>query len=370
MEQKIRKKKEHTTVLIVDDIETNVKILAKMIQKMGYEAMTATSAVEAISKIEKKLPQIILLDIIMPEVDGYQLCEKIKSNVLTREIPVIFISAMEDMADQKKAFEAGAVDYLHKPYEYGEVAMRVNTHLKMYQMQKQVENNNKRLHLIVQEQSKKIENEQKRLLKAFSKFVEYHQHIGTGKHLEYVAYNSRLLAQALNFTERYENRISTAFVDAIEIGAAIHDIGKITVPKEITKKPGRLTPKEMEIMKTHTTIGFELLQSIYSDIEDSLFIETALDVVHYHHERWDGKGYPMGLSGEDIPLAARVMSIVDAYDSMMGQRCYKASLSREEALEVMHSDHGAHFDPYILEVFFKIERQLMRESGKDEAYDV
>lgn len=354
-------------VLIVDDIEMNVTLLGKMIEKMGYEPMLATNAEQAIALVNEELPSIILLDIVMPGVDGYQLCEMFKEYPITREIPVIFISAMEEMADHKKAFDIGAVDFIQKPYEYGEVAMRVNTQLKMYLMRQQMEENNERLNMVVQEQARKLESEQKRLLRAFSKFAEGHQYVGIGHHMEYVAYNARLLAQALNFTNQYENQISTTFVEAIEIASAIHDIGKITVPKEIVMKPGPLTDREMEIMRSHTVSGYELLHSIYSDIDENVFVQMALDIVLCHHERWDGTGYPKGLAGEEIPLAARIMSIVDSYDSMMGERCYKTAMTREEALEAMHDDHGHRYDPYILEVFFKIERQLKKEPQMSEA---
>ena len=259
-----------------------------------------------------------------------------------------------------KGFQVGAVDFISKPFDYGEVAMRVNTHLKMYQMKQELEDSNRRLSIIVSEQAKKYDEEQKRLLKALAKITEGSNATGMTKHLENVAYNARLLAQALNFTEKYENQISKTYIEAVELAGAVHDIGKLTVPKETLDKPTKLTETEWEIMKHHTDNGDELIRAAYPDVEDNTFVKVACDVVRSHHENWDGSGYPDGLKGSNIPLSARIVKIVDVYDSILSDRCYRSAYTKEESLAYMKQGSKSRFDPYILEVFLKIEKQLRK----------
>lgn len=351
-------------VLIVDDVATNVSLLQKMIIKMGYEPLTSTSVEQAIEVINHNLPNVILSDIVMPEVNGYQFCEILKKNVLTRDIPVIFVSAAGEVKDRQKAFDLGAVDFIHKPYEYVEIAMRLDTHLKMYYMKKELETKNKRLNTVIQEQAKQLEKEQKRLLKAFSTFAEGHKYYGT--HVEFVTYNARLLAQALNFTEKYENKISAKFVDAIEISASIHDIGKVTIPKEILNKTGKLSKEDLQIIRQHTVNGYELLKEVYGDIKSNDFVEMALDVVRSHHENWDGSGYPDGLKGDEIPLPARILAIIDSYDALLREQCYRPQHTEEETKQIMNESTGIKFDPYIMDTFLKIEKQLKRTPQREE----
>ncbi len=347
-------------VMIVDDIEVNVRLLEKMIKRMGYTPMTATSVDQALELLKDRLPSVFLLDIVMPGTDGYQFCEMLKNNPVTRDIPVIFVSAVDEISDKEKAFKLGAVDFIHKPYEYGEIAMRLDTHLKLYFMQKELTENNVRLNMVVKEQAWKLEEEQKRLLKAFSTFADGERYLGMETHIEYVAANARLLAQALNFTERYENQISSTFVDAIEIAASIHDIGKVTIPKEILDKSTALSEYDMNIIRQHTSNGSELLRDVYENADDNYFAKMAIDVVRWHHENWDGTGYPDGLKGDEIPLAARIVSIVDTYDVILRERVYMKQHTYEEAIQIMKDETGRKFDPYIMDTFFRIEKQFKK----------
>lgn len=348
-------------ILIVDDLRMNVEILLEMVTLMGYTGRTATSAGDAFEHIRQKLPQLILLDASMPGINGYQMCEMLKSSPVTRNVPVVFVSAENNIADRVKAFKAGAVDFMCKPIDYAEVSVRINTHLHNYKMQLQLEDNNRRLNKIISEQAAKFEEEQKRLLRAVAKLAEGSEYVGMSRHIENVSANSRLMAQALNFTEKYEDKISGTFVESIEIAASVHDIGKITVPQEILKKPGELTLKEREIINTHAKRGEELLMAAYPDISSNQFMKMAAEVIRHHHENWDGSGYPDGLSGEDIPLAARIVRITDSYDCILGERCYKAAQYRSVAIEEMKAGKGILFDPYLLEVFLRIEKQFKKE---------
>jgi len=348
-------------ILVVYDVEINLGMLINMIENMGYIGRGASNPQEVMEEIEKEMPALILLDIMMSEIDGYQMCEILKSNPLTRKIPIIFVSAANDISDRWKAYKVGAVDFINKPLEYYEVLMRVNIHLKLYKMQYQLEENNRRINKIIIEQMQKIEEEQKRFFRAMGKIAQTNKYVSGEKHIENICINSRLLAQALNFTDRYENKISGAFVDSIEMAAAVHDIGKLNINQDILRKPTALTAAERKIMYQHTIEGEEVLKAAYPDTNVNHLAQTVFDVVRYHHENWDGSGYPDGLKGEEIPLAARIIRIVDSYDCLLGQRCYKMPLSREEALEKMHEQCGIRYDPYLLDVFFKIEKQLKNE---------
>ncbi len=357
-----QKKDETPAILIVDDVEVNARLLKKMVEKIGYIGITAAGVNEAVKLMEQTMPQLILLDIVMPDINGYQFCELLKNNPLTRDIPVIFVSAANELNDRMKAFNLGAVDFISKPFDYGEVVMRVNTHLKMYRMQRELEDSKRRLSIIVGEQANKFEEEQKRLLKALAKLSEGENDTGMAEHLENVSYNSRLLTQALNFTDKYENDISKSFIEAVELAGTVHDIGKLKVPKEILEKPEKLTPAEWEIIKHHTDGGYDIIKAAYPDIDNNPFIKLAADVVRSHHENWDGSGYPDGFQGERIPLSARIVKIVDVYDSILSARCYRKAYTREEAEQYMKNGSGKKFDPYILDVFFKIEKQLRKPS--------
>ena len=196
---------------------------------------------------------------------------------------------------------------------------------------------------------------------AIAKIAQSNKYVCDKKHIENVCVNSRLLAQALNFTDRYENKISGDFVDSIEIASSVHDIGKLNIAQEILRKPTALTPEEKKIIYSHTIEGEEILKAAYPEPNVNHLVQMVFDVVRYHHENWDGSGYPDGLKEDEIPLAARIVKIVDSYDCFLGQRCYKMPLSREEALEKMREKCGIRYDPYLLDVFFKIEKQLRNE---------
>lgn len=353
--------KEKPVILIVDDVEINVELLSEMIEQMGFAARGATNVREAFGVISREQPQLILLDIVMPEVDGYQMCEMLKENPRTRQIPIIFVSVANDITDKQKAYELGAVDFIHKPFEYSEILMRVNIHLKMNKMQQQLEESNRRLNKVISEQALRLEEEQRRFFRAIAKISGNNQYTGDGHHNEHVAANARLLAQALNFTEQYDNQVSNAFVEAIEMAASVHDIGKLTVPQYILGKKGKLTPEEKEIVYTHTVNGEKILRTAYPEDNGNQFIQMAFDVVRCHHENWDGSGHPNGLKGEEIPLAARIIRIVDRFDCLLGERCYKKAMPREQALEEMRAGRGTRFDPYLLDVFFRIEKQMKPE---------
>ncbi|WP_310603333.1 HD domain-containing phosphohydrolase [Anaerosporobacter sp.] len=345
-------------ILVVDDIKMNTALLADMIEDMGYLADCANSVDEAIVKMEKRLPSVIISDIIMPEKNGYQFCEMIKKNPYTRHIPVIFISAADNIEYKQKAFEVGAADFVSKPYEFTEISIRINNQLRIYNMQKELECNNRRLNTVISEQSEKIEQERKNILKALAILVENHKSISNDNNLENISYNSRLLAQGLNFSQKYENKISGTFIESIGISATIHDIGMITIPKEILIKPTSLSEKEKEMVKSHTIAGAEVIQQIYPSYEDNEFVQMSIDIIKNHHEWWDGSGYPNQLKGEDIPLSARIVSIVNIYDKLVTERPYRPAITQKEAIQYINDNAGKIYDPYIVDVFNKLVKRM------------
>ena len=352
-------KKKDIKILIVDDVEVNVIILEEIIQNMGYEALAATSVKEAMELMqnEKTLPQVILTDISMPDIDGYEFCTILKKDPYTKDIPVIFISAMDSLADMSQGFELGAVDYIAKPFERAEVEKRIDTHLKLYTLQRDLEENNKRLSLVVAKQMEKLRVEQKNVMLALARLVE-NKECASGNHHSNIAYNSRLLAQAMQMSPMYEQLMTENFIDTIESAAGLHDIGKIMVPDAIILKKGPLTEDERQIMRTHSELGAQTLIDIYEGIERNEFIDMAIDIAYYHHENWDGTGYPKKLNGLDIPLSARIVRVVDVFDSMLSKRAYRDPYPLDYVLEFIENGAGINFDPEIVKIFLKIYRNF------------
>ena len=344
-------------ILVVDDLRMNVLFLEKIIKSMGYIPLTAANGKEALQIVRNEFPQVILMDITMPEMSGYEVCEILKRNKNTRDIPVIFISAMNTSEDKLKGFKVGAVDFITKPFEPLEVTMRIENHLKMYKLQEEMKAYNYRLNCLVSEQMKRIETEQKNILYALAKVTEGRDN-SIKNHLENVGYNSRLLAQSLQFSPIFDKEITAAFVERIEVASMLHDIGKIQIPDEILLKPGQLSREERKVIKQHTEIGAHILEEIYDNLEKNDFLPMAITIARYHHERWDGSGYPEGIKGKEIPLCARIVSLIDIFDTLTGERCYKIAYTIEESLQIIEQCKGIYFDPDIVDIFMKIRKQL------------
>ena len=346
-------------VLIVDDVISNLVILTEIIKKAGYVARPVTDVHQAMEAVEALLPDLILLDVTMPEIDGFEYCQMLKKDVRTRNIPVIFISAATSPEMKEKGFSMGAVDFIIKPFETQEVYLRVNTHLKLYRMQRELENYNRQLQKTINAHIRRMNEEQRLVMLAMAKLVEGRDS-SDSRHVENIGKNARLVALSLQFSPKFTKLVSNEFVETIELAAPLHDIGKMRIPDSVLLKPGKLTDEEMEIMKTHSKIGADTLENIYNMSENNEAIGMAIDIAKSHHERWDGMGYPDGLKGTEIPLSARITSIVDVYDVLISDRCYKKAYTHEKAMEIINNDAGKSFDPDIVEVFNKIQKQLRR----------
>lgn len=363
MREDLISKDEKPVVLIVDDSEINGTILRKMVEKQGYEAVYCDSGIDALTYLKKNIPSLIVSDISMPEMDGYQLCGQIKQMPSAKDIPLIFISAMDTKEEKIRGFELGAADFITKPFELWEVTRRIQLQLDNYLMRKNLEQYNKRMHRLVKEQSLRIEQEHRSMLGIFTDLVE-ERDASASQHNEHVSYNSRLLAQAMQFSDKFEKQINAEFIDNIEMASKTHDIGKLFVPDEVLFKPGALTEEEILIAQGHCEKGASMLERLNEVAKNEKVFLMAIEVARHHHERWDGNGYPDGLKAEDIPLAARIVAVTGTFDTLTGPRIYRRSLTADEAFEIMEKDSGTQFDPNIFDVFKRIRRKLKCNDGE------
>lgn len=350
-------KKKEADILIVDDVESDLLKLKELVKNAGYKVRTATRGDEAIAMARVKCPDLILLDITMPDMSGFKVCAILKKDVRIQKVPIMFVSASDREDDKVRAFQLGGVDYVTKPFRDMEMKMRIECHLAGRVMLNELEESGKRMNMMVAEQMNRVEQEKKNMLLALAMLTEDKEHV-SGNHIYNIRRNCRLFAQSLQFSPKFEAQVSNDFIDCIEMASGLHDIGKIRIPDEILMKPGRLTEEEIHIMRQHVTFGSDMLHRIYSVISENQFIDMAIDIALYHHEKWDGSGYPCGLKGEEIPLAARIMRIVDTYDALTNERVYKNAYSVEKSRNIMREEAGKSFDPDMIDVFLKIYRQL------------
>ena len=341
---------ENSNILVVDDTPANLALLANLLKERGCRVRPVPNGKLALKVIEIDPPDLILLDINMPEMDGYEVCRRLKADTRFSDIPIIFISALSETIDKVKAFSSGGVDYVTKPFQFEEVEARVRTHLKLRRYQLFLEE-------LVAAQVKEIADSQMSTIFALSKLAESRDS-DTGEHLARVQRFCRLLAERLSQASPYKTHINAEFIHDLSSASPLHDIGKVAIEDSVLLKPGRLTPEEFETMKTHTTIGAQTLEDVRSLYPGNSFINMGILIARGHHEKWDGSGYPQGQAGEDIPLPARIMAVADVYDALRSKRCYKTSLTRAQSREIILSGSGRHFDPVLVEAFVQEEEQI------------
>jgi len=345
------------TIMIVDDDVINLKLLTEMLQTAGYDVRAFDSPLKALKSALNDPPDMIILDILMPELNGIELCRILKQNPNLSETPILFITAIEDVNNKIKAFSVGASDYITKPYHIQEVLARIKTHLALKEANLQLKKYNFELLKLVEEKAKEIFESQLSTIVAISKLVEY-RNVETGQHIERVQTFCKLLASSLKNNSYYKSLIDDEFISTIYWASALHDIGKIGIPDDILLKPRSLTPAEKEIMKQHTLIGARALEEVRKKYPKNNFINMGIEIARWHHERWDGKGYPDGLIGEEIPLSARIMALVDMYDALRANRPYKPPFGHEESVELIKMEEGHALDPIIVENFLSIEEKF------------
>lgn len=353
-------KKEVPKILIVDDISINVEILENIIRAEGYEPLCALNVQEALDIMNETMPELILSDFTMPGMSGLEFCRLLKSNPKTKNIPFVFITVANSSEEKKAAFLAGAVDFIPKPFEPTEVVMRVNNQLSSYHIRQEMEDYNRLMHKTLSEQKRQIEKESDNVLMALTKLVEKRDS-RIGKHLERVGHNCHILAQSLQLVIRYENLITDNFIETIGMAAQLHDIGNILLPDSMLIREQLTKDEKKEAIKLHTEEGYKVLEEISNDISYSRFLNMAIIIARYHHANWDGEGYPQDIKGEDIPLEARITTVVNDFDNMLHGRYDGREYSVEEALDIVNQNSGSVYDPHIVEVFNKVQKQLQKE---------
>ncbi|MBC8496364.1 MAG: two-component system response regulator [Anaerolineales bacterium] len=356
-------KNNQANIMVVDDIPENLRLLESMLRKQNYRVLSFPRGNLALQAAQKIPPDLILLDINMPEMDGYEVCRQLKLDPHLSQIPVIFLSALNEASDKVRAFNTGGVDYITKPFQFEEVQARVETHLQLRSLQMALEQTNLRLEEKVQEQVKEIADSQMATIFALAKLAESRDD-DTGKHIDRVQVFCRLLTDELSQTTKYQTQITPKYYENIYHASPLHDIGKVGIEDGILLKPGKLTLEEFEMMKTHTVIGAQTLEAVSDRYPRNGFINMGIEIARSHHEKWSGSGYPDGLAGEQIPLAARIMAVVDVYDALRTKRVYKPAFPHEKAFEIITEDSGSHFDPEVVAAFEKREGQFHELSLK------
>jgi len=345
-------------ILIIDDSPEAIVVLGNALPK-HYKRQAAISGENAIKLLDtsEELPDLILLDVMMPGMDGYEVCSHLKKDERLKEIPVIYLSALTDTKDKVKAFEQGGVDYIEKPFQFEEVRARVDTHLKLRYFQRELEAHNNNLKEMVEEKVKEISESQIATIFAMAKLAESRDN-DTGDHLKRIQIFCGLIAKKLSQHPKYKGKINAEFIDILQKASPLHDIGKVGIRDVILLKPGKLTTEEFEEMKEHTTIGANTLEEVYQKYPGNYFVKIGIEIAESHHEKWDGSGYPKGLCGDEIPLSARIMALVDVYDALRSKRVYKEAYSKEKTREIIIQGSGKHFDPLIVEVFLEFEEEF------------
>ena len=340
-------------VMIVDDNVVNLSVAKKALSNV-YSVIPVTSGEAAISLLEKTQPSLILLDIDMPEMDGYETIKRIKSNEETNYIPVIFLTAKDGDKDELKGLQHGAVDYITKPFSIPLLVQRVDLHIKLIEQKIELENYNENLAGMVQEKTKTIVELQHAIIHALSDLIECRDGL-TGGHVartqEYLKVMVDGLTESNIFPEEFEGVDMQLMIES----AQLHDIGKVGIPDNILKKPGSLTEEEFAIIKQHPLIGAKALEGAMEMTSEKDFLRNAATIAVSHHEKWNGKGYPYGLKETEIPMIGRIMAIADVYDALVSERPYKKAFSHEKAVKIIVGDSGLHFDPMLIDVFKKQE---------------
>ena len=352
-----KNKKDISRILIVDDVEANRFVLRDIIFEIGYQPVLTENGVQALKMLQHIRPQLIILDIAMPQMDGYEVCKEIKKNPELREIPIIFISAFDEPEDIVQGFNLGGEDYITKPFIPEVVKARVGMHLKLAEANNSMQEMNRQLQISVLEQRKQMEKERRSVLYALIR-VARENACYDEENMERVRYNCRIVTEAMQLSATYDHLISDSYIDTIELAAPLCDLGNVAISTDILQKQGALTLEESTIVKNHTAIGARILKDVGEAGNENGFIRMAIEIAHYHHENWDGTGYPEGKKGEEIPLSAQIVAVVSAYCALTEKRSYREAFSTERALEIMEADAGKKYNPEIIRILKKIVRQL------------
>lgn len=354
-------------VKIIDDSETNLDLLVEALSD-EYDVSVALDGESGLEDIREEAPDLILLDIMMPGIDGYEVCRRLQDDPTTRNIPIIFLTAMDEIGSKTQGFKLGAVDYITKPFEMLEVQARVKTHLALKCALEELAGQNELLEKKVQERTRELTLTQEVTILSMASLAEARDK-ETGGHIMRTQRYVKLLAEQLQDHPRFNTLLTPENIELICKSAPLHDIGKVGVPDSILQKPGKLTSEEYEEMKLHTLYGYTAIVNTEKKLGSNSFLRFAREIASTHHEYWDGSGYPHGLCGDAIPIAGRLMALADIYDAMVSYRVYKEPVSHTEVLAMIRDYRGVQLDQDIVDAFLMVQDQFERTaelfSGND-----
>ena len=358
------------TVLVVDDTPDNLTLMSELLRDR-YRVKIATGGEKALRiAAGDPQPDLILLDVMMPGMDGYEVCARLKDDADTREIPVIFLTAKADVADEMRGLSLGAVDYITKPISPPIVMARVRTHLRLKASADFLRDKAAFLEAEVARRNAELSAIQDVTIHAMASLAETRDS-DTGNHIRRTQHYVKVLAEALREHPRFAKTLTSAYIATLFKSAPLHDIGKVGIPDRILLKPGRYTPEEYEIMKAHPTLGRDAIAQAEAHLGTPVaFLSMAKDIAYGHQEKWDGSGYPQGLRGDAIPVSARLMALADVYDALISRRVYKDGMPHDKAAVIIAEGSGLHFDPDVVEAFIRIQPQfqeIARRFADDDA---
>ncbi len=354
---------EKKIIAIVDDEQMNHTILNGLLSNT-YEIQSYLSSNQFIDNIIHEVPDLILLDIVMPDIDGYQTMTRINQMFPDQTIPVVFLTAKNDIHDEAKGFQLGAVDYITKPFNPTILIERIKSHLKLIDIQRKLEYQNNFLNKQVEERIREYHLIQDLSLSVIAQIVEKRD-LDTGNHINRTKFYYQIIADELKYNSEYQDELKDIDIKQLAKASILHDIGKVAIPDMILMKPDKLTKSEWDIMKKHCVYGNQVIHNALNLIYDGeeieelelstliSFFRTASEIALYHHEKWDGTGYPSQLSGKEIPLSARIMALADVFDALSTKRVYKDAWSLNQVLAIINQEKGKHFDPIVVDAFLK-----------------
>jgi len=350
---------EKSTILVIDDTPDNLSLMSALLKDI-YKVKVANHGDKGLKiATSENPPDLILLDVMMPDIDGYQVCRQLKANAATRDIPVIFLTAKSEEDEEQKGLELGAVDYITKPINPAIVLARIKTQLQLKAAADFLKDKAAYLEGEVAKRTQEVSAIQDVTILAMASLAETRDS-DTGNHIRRTQYYVKALAEKLRPNPRFTAFLTDQNINTLFKSAPLHDIGKVGIPDCILLKPGRFEPHEMEIMKTHTTLGRDAIQQAENALGIEVeFLTVAKEIAFCHQEKWNGSGYPGGLSGDDIPISARLMAVADVYDALVSRRVYKEGMPHEKAVQIIIDGKGSHFDPDMVDAFIEIQGEFL-----------
>ncbi|WP_455212602.1 response regulator [Kaarinaea lacus] len=354
------------SLLVVDDNEMNRDMLVRRLKPLGYHVDTACDGGQALEMLQNGTYDLVLLDIMMPVMDGFEVLQQMKLQKSLKSVPVIMITALDDTSSAARCIDMGAEDYLTKPFDPTLLKARISSCLERKRLHDQeslyrskIEEYNNQLQERVRQQVQEISQAQLGAIFAMSKLAESRDP-ETGEHLERMREYCKVLSQQLTKLPKYEIIIDNTFISDIYAASPLHDIGKVGIDDSVLLKAGKLTDQEWKVMKLHPVIGAETLREVDKQHPGNSLIRMGIDIAASHHEKWDGSGYPYGLQGTEIPLVARILALGDVYDALTSKRCYKEAFSHDKSRQIVIESGGSHFDPEVVDAFIQTEDEFKR----------